>query len=294
MPLPRSSEDPPLDEALESLREIPNVPHGQPRAVFGHIQIPPYRSQQSILDKVCLSLPVDRKTTRVFLIGSDEPSPDIDNLSEGELAPIRMTMVYLLRVLGANLRPPESMRTWRSTPCAWVDNFILPRNAVFLLQLDLNVSAECALALTLMVEWALAISSNECFTNIRVLTLSSQADVNFLPQLLRMKDQALSVLNFDLSPRQDAMAANAVSDAHSPELIAQELASAIRRRDGSARLIISFDSSIEDHLVNALDDDELDRLNETINVDFGGDCSGAPGIGRCVVWGGSLVNAWRV
>ncbi|UZP40673.1 hypothetical protein NXS19_008489 [Fusarium pseudograminearum] len=260
----RSSEEahPNLGEMLESLRELPNVPSGQPRALFGHIHIPAYRSQQSILDKVCLSVPVDRKKTRLFLIGGDEPSPDGDNLSEGELAPVRMTMVYLLRVLRANLRPPGSMRRpWRSTPCAWVDNFILPRDAVFLLQLDLNVSTECALALTLMVEWALSISRDEYFTNIRVLTMSSQADVNFLPQLLRMKDCALSVLNFDLSSRQDPMAANAVSDAHSPELIAQELASAIRRRDESARLIISFDSSIEDHLVNALDDDELDRLD---------------------------------
>ncbi|QPC78301.1 hypothetical protein HYE68_009053 [Fusarium pseudograminearum] len=260
----RSPEEayPNLDEMLESLRELPNVPSDQPRALFGHIHIPAYRSQQSILDKVCLSVPVDRKKTRLFLIGGDEPSPDGDNLSEGELAPVRMTMAYLLRVLRANLRPPGCIRRpWRSTPRAWVDNFILPRDAVFLLQLDLNVSAECALALTLMVEWALSISRDEYFTNIRVLTLSSQADVNFLPQLLRMKDCALSVLNFDLSSRQDPMAANAVSDAHSPELIAQELASVIRRRDGPTRLIISFDSSIQGHLVDALDDDELDRLD---------------------------------
>ncbi|EKJ67428.1 hypothetical protein FPSE_12395 [Fusarium pseudograminearum CS3096] len=247
-------------DIFESLRELPDLPHGKPRALFGHIYMPQYRSEQNFLDQIRLSLPVDRRTTRFFIIGSDEDA-DEGEMSDSELAPVRMTIAEFLDVLKNNLRPPGSFMAWRPAPGpdAWQTKSVLPRRAVFLFQVDFFITAECALAVTLLMDWALTVSSHEGFSDIRFLTLSSHTDISFLEELL-WKQGAVPLLTFPLSDENDPMLDNDISDARSLEQIAQELAGIVKKSDKTTRLILSFDETIQTHLQCLMGSDEMRSL----------------------------------
>ncbi|KAM0233191.1 hypothetical protein ACHAPO_007270 [Fusarium lateritium] len=256
------------DQAMDLLRHFLDnfrasaIPiRGQPPAKFGHIKISPNRlPDRSFISTVINEFPADRKVTRFFVIGGDEPL----RLHAGGLAPVEMTFAEFLQVLRENIRAIEDYVFWQLSmaPDTWHEDKVLPENAVVLLQLDAHVSAECALALTLAVHWAVYHSTYPG-AKVRLLTLSTGHGHNFLSQLLKIMNSELPVSKLDMSGAwgTNPMASNAVSSATTAGSIAQELAKVVRQSDGTSRLILSFDDSLEKRLGDLLTDDEDTHLD---------------------------------
>ncbi|KAM0233200.1 hypothetical protein ACHAPO_007279 [Fusarium lateritium] len=250
-----------LESELRYLCEFPDFKQGQPRALFGHITIPPFRGR-NILDQIRLAFPVDPKTTRFFLVGSDEdPS---DEVGEGELAPERLDFGTLVELLRANMESPDIDHTWcrRGYYTRFnlsTNHLRLPRDVVFLLQLDPQFSAECALALALIVDWALSISSDERLAKIRVITLSPYSNFIYLHRLL-LHETTVAVFDIDLSTLEDPVGSCDFSGEQTTERIVERLVAVTRRPDKSARLIVSFDDSIQGLIRQRLDKIEWEAI----------------------------------
>lgn len=126
-------------------------------------------------------------------LGEDGPQP----LAE-------LSFSGALRVLRNNhgAGPDDPRLKWKRYVEGAQNGDVLPVDIFVVFHIDPTLPADCALALTALVEWALGVSS-ERESNIRVLTLCVDGDCDFLSTLIGLRAPELSVSHLDLAEDDD-------------------------------------------------------------------------------------------
>ncbi|KAJ4015435.1 hypothetical protein NW752_006899 [Fusarium irregulare] len=251
-----------IREALKTfLQDDLKHAEGDAESLFGHIAMPPCRLlgiPQAIYDL----LPVDRSDTRVIFVNFDERVAAVDN----DLPVENFSFADFLVILRKNIRPKKGPFPW------WepvdIDDWrerILPSKAVIAMQLDTQISAQCALALTCLVEWACADFPVE--RDIRVVTMSPPVDQDLLLDLVSQKEVDPSVSVCDIqalwtrAPTKDCQ----IHVARSFEQMYESLQDVVNEPSTNARLVLSFDEDI-DNYISSPSGDEEDETFERFHV----------------------------
>ncbi|KAJ4135204.1 hypothetical protein NW768_004825 [Fusarium equiseti] len=250
-----SSINPATREALESFIE-----HNLQRAegdsgpLFGHIALPWFQLPglpQAIHDL----LPVDRTDTVFIYVNVDET--EVLAEEDGQLPIERFSFDKFLRILRNNIHARGDF-PWRETvnPTDWLEENILPPKAVVVMQTSPQISAECALALTCVVEWVCAEFPFE--RDIRLITMSPAVGQDLLLDLVSLQQDQPSVPRCDLASlrAKDLMGSCDILDSQSSEQIIAALHDIIKTPSANARLVLSFDERIDDNLSSLLGDEE--------------------------------------
>ncbi|RBR15223.1 uncharacterized protein FIESC28_07403 [Fusarium coffeatum] len=262
-----SSIDPAMRQALESfLGEDLQRAEGDAGPLFGHITMPPFQLEgvpQVIFDL----LPVDRAKTFIIHVSTDEVEmPDVE---DGQLPIENFTFSDFLNLLIRNIQQGMGGRggsvEWPSAKNyikVWPEKRVLPHKAVIVMQLNSQVSAECALALTCAVDWACAEFDFE--RDIRLITISSPIGPDLLFNLVAQQQDEPHVALCDIASlvKRDAIDGCTVFTGHSPEQTAKKLYDAIKRSNDIKRLVVSFDEGVEDQLMDLLSQEEKEKVHQ--------------------------------
>ncbi|KAF9769833.1 hypothetical protein IL306_012676 [Fusarium sp. DS 682] len=242
---------PKLKEFLKPFLGSSTAAQGEPRARFGHIQMPPYRLGEASLMELIRQEFMEGGCTdmNIFVVPDSERStrfgtPD-DNVETATL-----TFSALLEALRATKQAGDSghegsdwgVRLFEEEVGGWRFHSILPTSLVLVLHLDPQMSADCALSLIGVVQWALHVSTAISFSEIRVLTLSPDEDTNFLSKIVPLTAPGMEVAYINLAAygEQDPAGGSRVSPSHDTARCAGEILSGFRSNQNRRRLIVSF------------------------------------------------------
>ncbi|CAG7565826.1 unnamed protein product [Fusarium equiseti] len=261
-----SSIDPAIRQALEIfLQEDLQRAEGDSGPLFGHIAMPPFQLQ-GVPEVIFDLVPVDR--TKAFFIHVSVEEAKMPDVEDGQLPIENFTFAGFLDVLRMNIQkgrgdgaPAEWQHAWNYIK-SWPERRMLPLQAVVVMQLNSQVSADCALALTCAVDWACAESGIK--RDIRLITISSPIGPDLLLNLVVQRQGEAYVALCDIASlvKREATAGCDVFDGHSPEQTAKRLRDVIKRPNDNARLILSFDETIEDHLIPLLSKEECESVHQ--------------------------------
>ncbi|KAI8714979.1 hypothetical protein NCS52_01004600 [Fusarium sp. LHS14.1] len=213
-----SSNDPTPSRMLHELRRFVAslcVPIQRQRGkvtspTFGHVQLPPYRLVNPCLMKeICDAIPAmdDRRHIQPLFVLPDVERRTLNtemrkNLIRHPLSPEIITFSELLLALRANRREARSnRRAWNGTYDLkeWHERAIMPKRALVVIYLDRMVSADSALALIALVQWAFdVIIDTRC--RIHILTMSTYGIRNIVPDLAKRRAPDLAIPELDLAP----------------------------------------------------------------------------------------------
>ncbi|KAM0187536.1 hypothetical protein ACHAPI_011073 [Fusarium lateritium] len=232
-------------------------------ARFGHIQIPPYRIE-GLLETMRQHFQTANSHMPFFVVPDGELEIGTGLNCENEEFPSElMSFSKLMSVIRHN-RYPGIGEKWRVGYGVeeWEADEILPRKSIFVLQLDPAVSADCALALIDLVNWAL--SANDIDGNrVQLLTISAEKDSGFLSKLISVAAPRNRVYDLDLAvhgeqdPEKGAIVFSTTGTA---EKAANILAS-IRNGPEIPRVIVTFDEGLFDEVWNGLRQSEYDLVD---------------------------------
>ncbi|KAG5766579.1 hypothetical protein H9Q72_005346 [Fusarium xylarioides] len=228
---------PRLDEFISAFSASPT--HGRPNARFGHIKIPGFRLQEpSLMESIRQSLSCTKVENMVFVASELERAIGF-GFSEVGFAPMRLAFSELLTCVEKNRADVERGSAWKSPrDGTWEPDRIFPRNIVVVFQIDPSVPADCALALIAIVQWALDVSW-ETGSYIRVLTLATDDDCNFLPALTLVPVEYIDLSVQDVS----FITESATTQIHSTRdemSTIEDLAEDFRREPTVPQLVLSF------------------------------------------------------
>ncbi|KAF5702124.1 hypothetical protein FMUND_13619 [Fusarium mundagurra] len=233
---------PRLDEFISTF--CANTNHGRPNARFGHIKIPGFRLQApSLMESMRQSLSSTMADNLVIVTSEMERAvgfgfPEGDP-AEGDLAPVEMAFSELLTYVKMNRADAEHGLGWKSPrDGTWGPDRIFPRNMFVVFQVDSSVPADCALALIAIVHWALDVS-RETGSYIRVLTLATDNDCNFLPALTISPVESIDLSVQDVS----FITESATTQIHSTKddmATLENIAEDFRRDPTVPQLVLSF------------------------------------------------------
>lgn len=177
---------------------------------FGHVQLPPYRLVNPCLMKeICDAIPAmdDRRHIQPLFVLPDVERRILntemrEKLIRHPLSPEIITFSELLLALRANRREAGShRRAWNGTYDLkeWHEKAIMPKRALVVIHLDRQVSADSALALIALVQWAFdVIIDTRC--RIHILTMSTYGIRNIVPDLAKRRAPDLAIPELDLAP----------------------------------------------------------------------------------------------
>ncbi|KAG4259211.1 hypothetical protein FPRO04_07514 [Fusarium proliferatum] len=169
-----------LDEFIPAFCASTN--RGRPNARFGHIKIPGFRLQgPSLMELIRQSLSPTRAENMVAVASEMERAVGF-GFAEGGIVPMKLAFSELLTCVKKNRSDAGDDTAWEFPRDGEWEHDLLPRNIVVVFQIDCSVPADCALALIAIVQWALDVSW-ETGSYIRVLTLATDDDCDFLPEL---------------------------------------------------------------------------------------------------------------
>lgn len=219
------SSDPTSERILDALKPFmasicgPLPESGSNRVRFGHIKIPPYRLREpSLLEMIATAIPSTGYASdlRPFFVLSDFERSVITEevqteLNKRTLPPAIATFAEVLQALrGSRCSDGSAHVCWMpyNSPMGWEKGRLIPRKAVIVIQLDPQLSADCALALIGLVQWAFDICVNS-HTSLHILTMSTDPGYNIVPALAerRYPGIAISELNLAALADQDPLAA---------------------------------------------------------------------------------------
>ncbi|KAI1059047.1 hypothetical protein LB507_004062 [Fusarium sp. FIESC RH6] len=253
-----------IRDALETFFED-DLRHaeGDTGPLFGHIAMPLYRLPglpQAIYDL----LPADRTDTSFIFVNFDET--ETLAAEDGDLPIENLSFDEFMVILRKNIRPERGPFPWWEPVYIddWLQKKILPVKAVVVMQLSPQISAECALALTCVVEWACAEFPFE--RDIRVVTVSSPIGQDILFDLAsqRQDDPLVPVCDIQSLCPHDPTRHCRIHDCRPLEQIYEALQDVVKEPTRHARLILSFDERIDDHLSHPMggeDDESFERFH---------------------------------
>ncbi|KAF5543373.1 hypothetical protein FNAPI_9695 [Fusarium napiforme] len=256
-----------LKEFLEPFFPLRDDPEVQPGAQFAHIQVPPYRlGSVSLLESVRQTFVAGGVTDLQIFVVPEQEKQIGTGVNEDGGRTSALTFSELNRHLRDNKTAAGEWREGFSWPDDWVVGRILPPEAIFILQLDPQVSADCALSLVGLVQWAFDMSADE-FTNIRVLTLSAEKDCNFLSEVVSFTAPGYDVAHLDLAAfgQHDPFQNCDAYHSNDTTRVVEQILRCLREGPTSRRLIMSFDPKLEKALMSQLTGDERKSF-ETIVV----------------------------
>ncbi|KAG5757387.1 hypothetical protein H9Q70_000037 [Fusarium xylarioides] len=231
-----------LDEFISAFSASPD--RGRPNARFGHIKIPGFRLQApSLMESIRQSLSSTMVENLVFVTSEIERAvgfgfPEGD-LAEGDLAPVELAFSKLLTFVKMNRADAEHGLAWKSPrDGTWEPDRIFPRNIFVVFQIDSSVPADCALALIAIVQWALDVSW-ETGSYIRVLTLATDDDCNFLPALTLVPVEYIDLSVQDVSFITESATTQIHSTKDDMETL-EDIAEDFRRDPTVPQLVLSF------------------------------------------------------
>ncbi|CAJ0553408.1 Ff.00g119200.m01.CDS01 [Fusarium sp. VM40] len=229
---------------LAELRKTFTHQVGRANARFAHVKIPSYRLDVPSLMEAIRLCSMQDKDDGGMLIVTSELEKDIGvgvELSSQSLLDVLNFTEFLDCIKknrgGLMRRMNPAWQRYPSADKRYIP--VLPRNLLIVFQIDPTIPAECALALISLVDWALKASSTPK-TNIRVLTLCSDDDCNFLAKLVSLQAPDVVVKDFNLTrdeyPASRALIHCSQDDADAAALIMAD----IKQEPDLSQLVVSF------------------------------------------------------
>lgn len=219
---------------------------------FAHIDLPPYRLERLMIN-MYESFAVS-KSDRIFFIVSEAEMamfpPDMVEV-EGIPPPVVLTFAQFLGVLRANWVEMTGRNAgWKTAaqPEGWDNGRVLPPNAIFVMQLDYSMPAECSLSLVGLVQWAIhnAITPDQA---TRVLTMSADSNCDILARLVELQEPTSEVTYLDLYQLVEEDFSDVVTCHTTEERLASDVANAFQEHMDEPQVILSFlRGHIEDQL----------------------------------------------
>ncbi|KAF5974275.1 hypothetical protein FBULB1_7833 [Fusarium bulbicola] len=156
----------------------------RPNARFGHIKIPGFRLQgPSLMELIRQSLSSVGFENVIFVTSDMERAVGSGFAEDGTAPPMELAFSQLLACVKMNRADAGHVTAWKSPKDGtWEQHAVLPRDIAIVFQIDPSVPADCALALIAICQWAMDVSS-EAGSHIRLLTLATDDDCNFLSKL---------------------------------------------------------------------------------------------------------------
>ncbi|KAJ4115024.1 hypothetical protein NW765_011655 [Fusarium oxysporum] len=217
---------------------------GRANARFGHVKISISRFESpSLMEMIRQSLISSDHEGEMLIVSSDlEIGLGLGLGEDGPQPLAELSFPGALRVLRNNhgAGPDDPRLKWKRYVEGAQNGDVLPVDIFVVFHIDPTLPADCALALTALVEWALGVSS-ERESNIRVLTLCVDGDCDFLSTLIGLRAPELSVSHLDLAeddddPLKDARVYYTMGNRDAVEVISKSL---IETPD-VPKIIISF------------------------------------------------------
>ncbi|KAL2681370.1 hypothetical protein Neosp_008981 [[Neocosmospora] mangrovei] len=255
-----------LDRFLESFLQVRcsrDAFYGR----FAHIDLPPYRLD-NLMVHMHESLAKVQTKARLFFIVSDVEyamvPPNLDMQAVG-LSPEILTFADLLAILRANWRGYRGSRPlWHGAhqPRGWERYHILPTNAIFIMQIDCLLPAECALCLIGLVHWAIATAIHPAHI-VRIVTMSADRGCDILSKLVEIQEPTSTVDHLDLSDFGDDPAGDAIVCRTTEECMASDALRLFSEHVDEPQVVLSFvDSGIQDHF------DNLRHASDQVSLDI--------------------------
>ncbi|KAF4944721.1 hypothetical protein FGADI_12496 [Fusarium gaditjirri] len=232
---------------------------------FGHIQIPPYRlgkvSLMESVRQICMKAnPVNTRKPEVLFVVSDiERDLGMRAQEDGKSTPVILTFSELFEALRVSKEgATNSQWATASSILSWQKGQVLPLNVVLVICLDPHMSADCALCLLGVVEWASKQVKVWDDADICVLTLSAEKEFNFLSKVVSFSAPDMQVASVDLSAhgQQDPTTGSLVIGAPGNNGYAGRILQELRARMDHRRLILSFDEKLGEQFQQQLGETE--------------------------------------
>ncbi|CCT70941.1 uncharacterized protein FFUJ_09032 [Fusarium fujikuroi IMI 58289] len=260
-----------LKQFLGAFLRPNDAAEGEPAARFAHIQMPPYRLGKEglmnlINNEVIHSSFAEKAGMNLFVVPESEKS-DQFGAEHDVVSSQTLTFSALLDALRITRQASGSDLGWGYNLMGDAEadfrvRNILPLSVVLVLQLDPEMSADCALSLIGIVQWALFVSTVVPFSNIRVLTVSVDEDANFLSKLVHFSAPDIEVASMNLAAHgeQNPDHGSVVFKSHSIELCVEKIRESLESNKDRRLLVLSFDADITKPLIQKLGSDDKARF----------------------------------
>ncbi|KAG5757429.1 hypothetical protein H9Q69_003696 [Fusarium xylarioides] len=165
------------------------------------------------------------------ILSSMEPPVDADKITfQSLLEYLRHT--FLLVTTNGQYR-------WKNG--TW-DASTLPCDAILILHLDPSLHADCALALTGILQWARDMEILAT-TNIRILTMSTSDHLDYVTQLVRLRRPGYLIPSLDLSFGSDMPWVTQTSESSDEDGIVSDICGVVGVDVATSHIIISFEDT---------------------------------------------------
>ncbi|KAG5821638.1 hypothetical protein H9Q74_000015 [Fusarium xylarioides] len=248
---------------------------GRPNARFGHVKIPmSHADSQNVLDMINQSLIKGGHDGDLLIVSSDLEI----GLARGLRGPrhlLPMSFSEALDQLRDNrvAAGDESNFKWKSP--SGQSQGVLPVDVFVVFHIDPTLPADCALALIALVEWALGVSS-ERESNIRVLTICSDSECDFLSNLVGLRAPELFVSHLDLTDdNDDTLKGVDIQTLLSSQDTIEVIRNSLIERPDISNIVVSFRSpALWTSMANLVDEYRLEErivssvedLSEIVNI----------------------------
>ncbi|KAF4472481.1 hypothetical protein FALBO_606 [Fusarium albosuccineum] len=225
------------DRMLEKPRDFlasssPPPPRFQAR--FAHICLPPHSPDDWDLSKeIHRSVSSFQDQPRLHFV---VPETEMEMMrrtkvqfDQGPSPPVIWSYVEFFNSLKSHRRPGVGRMGWEP----------LNENTVIMFLIDPTFPADCALALTALVQWAMNVHT---LTTLRVITASIDSNYDVVQRLVKLQDPHVTVNQVDLASLsdQDHIRNADICEASNEQAIAQEIFEFAKANPDHPQTIISF------------------------------------------------------